>query len=454
MLYSLAQYRIMMSHSSTIQHNLHMNKPCSIGIPGNDLRPESPVHRVLNIQEVLSLIFSFIHPQCMNPEFDDDERKKILRTLARAARTCKAFQLHASTLLWQEQHGLDAFSIMFERLNGEEGHLQHLLSLGERVKHLIYAGSNSKDDIRTIALMSKEIQGKSLFPNLQHIQLDSGGWPLTPTEASLLFSPGLLAVDLIGLSQGSDDRRKDQWGRLSGTQHQQICIHKLIKRSPRLQVFRNVTTHVMSLELRTARETRLGHYQPFKMTNSVTLRFNCPGGTVVSKQEKLTKASRFLSTLNLDQCRQLISTLSLIKNQDIERIAFSTTMHTTLSVSKILHLLCLFHHANSSANVDTQHAALPEMFSHYWKDTKKLATNIKSSMESFENVLISQVTNPVRPPFVPSQRGNTQSRCRIQTFVTSFHRLLRQTNLLYSILEKYIGTEMLIKPKYKRLNKV
>ncbi|KAK7685897.1 hypothetical protein QCA50_010704 [Cerrena zonata] len=436
----MSQSSIKQPHFYTLQNT---KKSCGTRYLGNNLWSGRPsiVHKALNIQEVLSLIFSFIHPQCMNPEFNDNERKKILRTLARAARTCKAFQLHASTLLWQEQHGLDAFSTMFERLSGEEDCPQYLLSLGERVKRLLYAGSKSEDDIRTVTLISKEIQGKPLFPNLQYLQLDSGSWPLTPTEASLLFSPGLLSFNITAPSQRRFHPPNGQWGRLSDTQHQQICIHKLIKRSPRLQVFRSLTTHVMPAKYISERGDRPGRFLgPYRITSIVTLRFNHPGRTVASKQEKLIRASQDPSSLDLDQCRQLFSTPSLIESQDIECLTLSTTTCTSLSVSKVLHLLHPFYHINSKKNVDIriQCAALPEALSHYWQDLQESTADARSSMESFENALLLQAPDSIRPLSALSQRVSTQNCCRVHNFVTSLNRLLRQTTLLYSILHTFM----------------
>lgn len=76
----------------------------------------SVIHRVLNIQELVCIIFRFLHPRCMDSYFDPKVRKERLFTLASLARTCKSFKSPAYIVLYEEQHGLTAFLPMLEEL--------------------------------------------------------------------------------------------------------------------------------------------------------------------------------------------------------------------------------------------------------------------------------------------------------------------------------------------------
>lgn len=72
----------------------------------------SATHRVLNIVEVLEVIFDYLRPYRTGLEspIETDERRQ---ALARAARTCKSFSDLALKSLWWELDGLDAILSAF-----------------------------------------------------------------------------------------------------------------------------------------------------------------------------------------------------------------------------------------------------------------------------------------------------------------------------------------------------
>ena len=107
-----------------------------------------------------------------------------------------------------------------------------------RVRRLRYTWPVSKDDDLILAGVHKLTKGQSIFTNLRYLQLER--WPLSLSEAYLLFNPKLHILDL---SNSSDEIRRTSssrryWGRLSTIQQQQLCIQTIRQRCHDLQMFR------------------------------------------------------------------------------------------------------------------------------------------------------------------------------------------------------------------------
>lgn len=107
------------------------------------------------------------------------------------------------------------------------------------MRRLRYSGSILDIDASKLSLLYRLNKGKSLFPNLEYLRLDS--WPLTVTEASLIFGPVLQTIDISSTVPFSDVQRVRclRWGRLSRMQQQQLCIQILKKQSTKLQTLRS-----------------------------------------------------------------------------------------------------------------------------------------------------------------------------------------------------------------------
>ncbi|KAK7682191.1 hypothetical protein QCA50_014778 [Cerrena zonata] len=180
----------------------------------------SAVHRTLNIAEIVDIIFSCLRPHSLASRDDARERRQ---ALASAARTCKSFSDLALASLWWEQDSLDPILAMIPTHNSHQptqaGYdLNRLVSYSKRVRKLEYSAVTSEIDILKLALLYKHHKGNSLFPNLQFLRL--GCWPLTVTEASLLFGPMLQTIQFLPSPLVLQKRRCLQWGRLSKMQQQ------------------------------------------------------------------------------------------------------------------------------------------------------------------------------------------------------------------------------------------
>ena len=107
-----------------------------------------------------------------------------------------------------------------------------------RVRRLRYAWPVSKEDDLILARVHNLTKGQSIFTNLRYLQLER--WPLSVSEAYLLFNPKLHILDLsnpCGENRQTSSSRR-YWGRLSTIQQQQLCIQTIRQRCRALQVFR------------------------------------------------------------------------------------------------------------------------------------------------------------------------------------------------------------------------
>ena len=95
---------------------------------------------------------------------------------------------------------------------------------------MTYPGTNPRHDLQQVISIYPQLKGKPFFPSLRVLRLEQGHWPLTPTEASLLFSCTLETLRIIYRPQ-THIQRKVPWG---GHTAWQFCYLKLAERSPNL----------------------------------------------------------------------------------------------------------------------------------------------------------------------------------------------------------------------------
>ena len=90
----------------------------------------------------------------------------------------------------------------------------------------------SENDVATLHRLRHLESGTPLFPSLSSLTLLV--WPISVTEADLLFPPSLLSISLRGDCPPSLALRLSK---LAGLRQEQMCLHLLVKRCPSLQEF-------------------------------------------------------------------------------------------------------------------------------------------------------------------------------------------------------------------------
>lgn len=104
------------------------------------------------------------------------------------------------------------------------------------VIELNYSDFKSVVNLTRLAPLTRISRGKPLFPHLRTLTLSR--WPITFSEASLLFSYGLHAFIAVFSFPDPRGSLPGSRGKLSEYQQRQLCIHLLVKRCRELQVFR------------------------------------------------------------------------------------------------------------------------------------------------------------------------------------------------------------------------
>lgn len=257
----------------------------------------SVAHRVLRNIDIFREILELLGSSSWEGTFPPDSTgREGQRTLARLARVCKTFRDPALIVLWYALDNLDpllamvpngltnhSFSVSLSNILqtcSEVDHVQitdyqnlRLHRYTEYVRKVAFSGVISDEGASKLAFLYRASRGTPLFPGLQSLRLFT--WPVTMTEASLLFSCRL--EDFI-ISEAYPPpfpppmRRSCR--KLSSRQQQQMCMQLLCRQCPHLS---RVAIHAL------LKRTELSCLEPvFRLKHIESLAVNCPEAPAIS----------------------------------------------------------------------------------------------------------------------------------------------------------------------------
>ncbi|EIN09503.1 hypothetical protein PUNSTDRAFT_143049 [Punctularia strigosozonata HHB-11173 SS5] len=156
------------------------------------------MHPALLVDEILRQIIEFCYSSA-------ERKADATRTLARLARTCRAWRDPALDRLWWR---LDCVAplLALTRLARDQLFEEHLLQYGRRVKHLTLArlGSQLTSDLGNFLFTTAETSlGQNLLPNLGNLTIHKDAWSYTSKLMPFIISRALHTIDLHTSSQAS-----------------------------------------------------------------------------------------------------------------------------------------------------------------------------------------------------------------------------------------------------------
>lgn len=161
-----------------------------------------------------------------------------------------------------------------------------------RVRRVRYAGVKSNHDRFRLSSLFLSTKGQALFPRLRSLELLC--WPLTETEACLLFGPILHTLELSDSWKSFESRRKQEWGPRSEVQQVGLCLRKLAARSPLLRRFRSLLILRSSLLIE--------HCRSLHLESMANVYFDVAINDLKSREEGIFSLHR-LSSHHLRFCR-------------------------------------------------------------------------------------------------------------------------------------------------------
>ena len=182
---------------------------------------------------------------------------------------------------------LRIFSLKFYNQYGQDefDYVQRLYFYTKRVREFHFGTEFlSIENASRLALIYRHCKGNPLFPALRRLYL--GPWPLSPTEAHLLFSPSLFSITFTQTK--STAFPVGFCSKLTRWQQKQLCIQLLVKRSPNISEL-----HIEDLEDFSHGETRF--LDPVLNTKKITnISMLCPYSSPLTdpRPEWLERLSR------------------------------------------------------------------------------------------------------------------------------------------------------------------
>ncbi|KAK7685056.1 hypothetical protein QCA50_011893 [Cerrena zonata] len=300
--------------------------------------------------------------------------------LASLARVCKALQDPALTVLWRTVEDLKPLLRMIpDELTkhptpSSEYENLRLHCYTRYVKMVHFSEYSIDDETSKLPFIYRASRGRPLFPGLQSLTLHV--WPITFTEASLLYSYNLREVIL---SDSPFPPRhpplQRTWGRLSSWQQQQLCIQLLSRRCPRLCKFYSYLT---------LNRTELTCLEPiFNLEYLTTLWVDCPEPTAINDVRPLW----FVKLSTMDHLSSLWFNVNKFTPDSITAITlgcFSRLRHLEITTNvEMLRLLFNFWYPRSLVSIRIRMTTSDVQWFQLRAGVEQLVSATRSTLKSF-----------------------------------------------------------------------